>query len=80
MTGKITSKVRAPLKRHAFGRALEDVAFDNVLKQDDEHLTFSVEGSFWLITSRYHEIVSGPMTSYALGVELFRRWTGKEVS
>lgn len=75
----MTDKVRAPLKRHAFGRALEDVAFDSVLKQDDENLTFSVEGSFWIIRSRYHEVVSGPLHSRALGVELFRRWTGKEV-
>lgn len=76
----MTDKVRAPLKRHAFGRALEDETFVAALKQDDEHLTFTVEGRFWIISSRHHEIASGPLHSRALGVELFRRWTGKEVS
>lgn len=75
----MTDMVRAPLKRHAFGRALEDVAFDSALKQDDEHLTFMVTGGFWIIRSGWLEIVSGPRRSRALGVELFRRWTGKEV-
>lgn len=75
----MTDKVRAPLKRHAFGRALEDVAFDSALKLDGEHLTFAVAGVYWIIRSGHIEIVSGPLRSRALGVELFRRWTGKEV-
>lgn len=73
--------VRAKIKEHAFGRSLEDKAFAETLQSDDGNLSFRCAGGFWVIHLRHssQEIVSGPRSSLPLGVELFRRWTGKEI-
>lgn len=72
--------VRAQIKEHAFGRALEDEAFAERLRSDGGKLSFVETGFGWFVLAGKKIICSGPAGSRALGVELFRRWTGKEVN
>lgn len=73
--------MRAKVIRSAFGRALEDKAFAETLQSDGGNLSFRCAGGFWVIHLRHtsQEVISGPRWSLPLGVELFRRWTGKEI-
>lgn len=71
--------MKAQVLRSAFGRALEDQEFASRLDLSADEIEFEEAGFGWFITARKLILCSGPEGSRALGVELFRRWTGKEV-
>ena len=71
--------MKAQVIRSAFGRTLEDAEFAARLDADGGKLSFVETGSGWFVLAGEKIMCSGPAGSRALGVELFRRWTGKDV-